>query len=382
MNSMKKALLTLSVTMMFSPLTALATTYPVTVADMDGRTVTVNQEPQRIILQDGRIILSLALLDRKDPFKRVVTWNNLLKRQDSGLWDVMRTTWPESQKILDMGFSDQGQVDLEQVIAQKPDLMIAELRSKQALIQLHVIERLSQLNIPVIFVDDEISAVKNVPLSITMLGKVLNKEKEAKEYVDFYQEKLTHIQKVTSRISKKAVVFVEPIAGKGGDKADCCFTHSHNGWGTLAEAAGAINMGSQLLPGASGYIDPEKIISMNPDYYIMTGSKRPGNATIPFGYGTSEKAVVDQFNSLASRPLVSNIPAVQKGRLGGVYHHFYNNPYNIIGIEILSKMFYPQQFTDLNPTKDYHSIIQRFTYIPDENIILSYTPETMHKDKK
>lgn len=379
MKMMKKTVLALSVVSVLAPMTALATTYPVTITDMDGRSVTINKEPQRLILQDGRTVLSLALLDRQDPFKRVVTWNNLLKRQDSGLWDVMRTTWPESTKILDMGFSDQGQVDLEQVIAQKPDLMVAELRSKHALEQLHVIDRLTELHIPVIFIDDEISAVKNVPLSITMLGTVLNKEEEAKQYVDFYKEKLQYIESVVKTVQKKPVVFIEPIAGKGGDKADCCFTHSHNGWGALAEATGAVNIGSTLLPGASGYIDPEKIISMKPDFYVMSGSKRPGNTTIPFGYGTSEQAVVDKFNSLASRPLVRDIPAVKEGHIGGVYHHFYNNPYNIIGIEILAKMFYPQQFADVHPTQDYHEIITRFTHIPDQSIILSYTPAGMHK---
>lgn len=380
MTLIKKALLALTVAAVFSPLTALATTYPVTVTDMDGRSVTINQEPQRVILQDGRAILSLALLDRDAPFKRVVTWNNLLKRQDSGLWDVMRTNWPESQQILDMGFSDQGQVDLEQVIAQKPDLMIAELRSKRTLTELHVIDRLNQLKIPIVFIDDEVSAVKNVPLSITMLGTVLNKEQEAKEYVDFYQQKLQHIQHISKQVKKPPVVFIEPIAGKGGDKADCCFTHSDNGWGTLAEATGAINIGTRLLPGASGYIDPEKIISMKPDYYIMTGSKRPGNTTIPFGYGTTEQAVTAKFASLAKRPLVRDIPAVKQGHIGGVYHHFYNNPYNIIGIEILAKMFYPNEFSDLNPAQDYHEIIRRFTRIPDETIILSYTPAAMHKE--
>lgn len=380
--NLKKTLLAFSIISGLVPLATFATTYPVTVTDTAGRTVTVNQEPQHIILQDGRTVLSLALLDRDDPFKRVISWNNLLKRQDSGLWDLLRNTWPAAEKILDMGFSDQGQVDLEQVIAKKPDLMIAELRSKSALTQLHVIERLTELHIPIIFIDDEISAIKNVPLSITMLGEVLNKEQEAKEYVTFYQGRLQYIQDTVKKVAHKPVVFIEPIAGKGGDKADCCFTHSHNGWGALVEATGATNIGSELLPGASGYIDPEKIISMNPAYYIMTGSKRPGNTTVPFGYGSSEQAVVEKFNSLAARPLVRDIPAVQRGQIGGVYHHFYNNPYNIIGVEILAKMFYPTSFENMEPQQDYQYIIREFTQIPGDNILLSYTPATLYKDKK
>jgi iron complex transport system substrate-binding protein len=37
------------------------------------------------------------------------------------------------RSILDMGFSDKGNVDLESVISRQPDLMIAQLRAKPAL---------------------------------------------------------------------------------------------------------------------------------------------------------------------------------------------------------------------------------------------------------
>lgn len=58
---------------------ATATTYPVTFTDTDGQEITLKQEPKRIVLQDGRDILALALLDRDNPFERVVAWNNNLK---------------------------------------------------------------------------------------------------------------------------------------------------------------------------------------------------------------------------------------------------------------------------------------------------------------
>ncbi|MFA1644818.1 MAG: ABC transporter substrate-binding protein, partial [Enterobacteriaceae bacterium] len=57
--AIKKALL--GVALLLSPLLALAQTWPVTVKDIDNRTVTIPQEPQRIILQDGRDILTLAM---------------------------------------------------------------------------------------------------------------------------------------------------------------------------------------------------------------------------------------------------------------------------------------------------------------------------------
>lgn len=355
------------------PLLAQAGDWPVTVKDLDNRTVTIEHKPQRIILQDGRDIFALALLARDNPFANVVAWNNLPKKQDSETWNVLKRKWPDAEKILDMKFSDQGNVDLETVISRQPDLMIAQLRAKPSLVQTGVLAKLEALHIPVVFVDYELHPVENTLPSIALLGKVMGQTDRAQAYIDFYQQRLDMIHQRLANLSKKPLVFIEPIAGVGGLDNGCCFTHARNGWGGLVEAAGGINIGSQLLPGGTGTISVEKIISMNPDYYLMTGSKRPGKGTavIPFGYNVDPKEVQMAFNALLSRQGVSSIPAVVKGHTGAVYHHFYNNPYNIIAIEILSKTFYPAQFADVDPLADFHALIKQFTQLPDDTIILS-----------
>lgn len=355
------------------PLLAQAGDWPVTVKDLDNRTVTIEHKPQRIILQDGRDIFALALLARDNPFANVVAWNNLPKKQDSETWNVLKRKWPDAEKILDMKFSDQGNVDLETVISRQPDLMIAQLRAKPSLVQTGVLAKLKALHIPVVFVDYELHPVENTLPSIALLGKVMGQTDRAQAYIDFYQQRLDMIHQRLANLSKKPLVFIEPIAGVGGLDNGCCFTHARNGWGGLVEAAGGINIGSQLLPGATGTVSVEKIISMNPDYYLMTGSKRPGKGTavIPFGYNVDPKEVQMAFNALLARQGVSSIPAVVKGHTGAVYHHFYNNPYNIIAIEILSKTFYPAQFADVDPLADFHALIKQFTRIPDDTIILS-----------
>lgn len=347
-----------------------ATTYPITVTDMDNQRITIEKEPQHVILQDGRDILSLALLDREDPFRRVVAWNNLPKKQDTQTWDVLKRKWPEATKIIDMGFSDQGEVNLESVLAQQPDIMIAQLRAKPALEQTGVIKSLKKLNIPVVFVDYELHPVENTANSVKLLGTVLNQEARAKEYTDYYQQHLTKIQQVAADVKNKPTVFIEPIAG---NTENCCFTHGHNGWGALVEAVGGKNIGSTLLPGSAGFVSMEQIIAMKPDVYIMSGSKRPNPSVLPFGYGGTPQEVNATFSKLLARTTFQNIEPVKEGKVYGVYHHFYNHPYNIIGMEILAKDLYPQKLQDLDPTADYHQIITRFTQIPDDPILLSYT---------
>lgn len=376
--NLKKALIAAAggAILLLSPLLAQAADWPVTVKDMDNRTVTIPQAPQRIILQDGRDIFALALLERDNPFAKVVAWNNLPKKQDTQTWDVLKRQWPEAEKILDMQFSDQGNVDLETIISRHPDLMIAQLRAKPSLVQSGVLAKLEALHVPVVFVDYELHPVENTLPSITLLGKVMGQNERAKAYTDFYQQRLDTLHQRLATVTKKPLVFIEPIAGVAGLDNGCCFTHAHNGWGGLVEAAGGVNIGSQLLPGATGTVSVEKIISLNPDYYLMSGSKRPGKGTavVPFGYNVDRKEVETAFNALMARQGVSSIPAVVQGHTGALYHHFYNNPYNIVAIETLSKIFYPDHFKDIDPLADYHTIIKDFTHISDDSIILSYTP--------
>src|ERR1700686_4596523 len=81
---------------------AVAQSYPVTVTDMAGRHVTITQPPERIALQDGRVALDLALLDRTGPFSHVVIWNNLLSRFSPAFWSLLVKHWPGAAKIPDM----------------------------------------------------------------------------------------------------------------------------------------------------------------------------------------------------------------------------------------------------------------------------------------
>ncbi|MDX5629571.1 MULTISPECIES: ABC transporter substrate-binding protein [unclassified Brenneria] len=363
-------------TALLSPFASYATQYPLTITDIDGQSIEIKKEPQRIVLQDGRDIMALALLDRENPFQRLVAWNNLPKRSDAATWALMTQKWPQAAEILDMGFGDKGEVELESVLSKQPDLVIAQLRAKPTLTDNGIIDKLKALNIPLVFVDYEVHPVKNTAASIDLLGKVLNKEENAKAYTDFYRRHLAEIQKQTASLPTKATVFVEAWAGRSDA---CCFSHAHNGWGGLVEAVGARNIGSELLPGATGYISLEKLISMKPDAYILTGAKRGkansnGVNPLPFGLGADEKSIDEQASILLNRTGVSQIPAVQQKKTYGIYHQFYNNPFNIIGMEYLAKAIYPQQFPTLDPDENYRYIVRHFTGLPHGDFIFFWKP--------
>lgn len=359
---------------------AHATTYPLTVTDLAGRTVTIEKEPQRVVVQDGRDLLTLALLDRKDPFARVVTWNNLLKRADPGLWSIMLKKWPAAGKIPNMNFSDNGSVNPETIIAQQPQLIIAQLRAKPVFEQTHILQRMAEVHVPVVFIDTEQNPIPDTTKTVELLGKVLNREKEANQYVSFYQTHLKNLQDTIAKIAQPhPSVFVEAKAGFSNGQ-DCCFTHNTVGWGQLLKAVDAPNVGAQLLHTPSGSVTMENVIGAKPDVYIMTGLnlKAPGNIAVPLGYDTSRTAIDANFAKLAARPGFMQTKAAQDGQVYGIYHLFYNHPYNIVGMEYLAKIVYPKAFAKLDPTADWNDILRRYTDLPVEPVTLEAKMPAQH----
>lgn len=351
---------------------AQATQYPLTVTDLAGRQVTIPRRPERIVLQDGRNISILAMLDREDPFGRVVLWNNIPSRADEGFWNILRGAWPKAAAIPDMGFGDNGQVNAEQVITARPQMVLAEARALTALREAGVDQRLAQLNIPLLLVDSFDDPVPNAVRSVELLGQVLDREAEAAEFASFARERAARLQAGIAAAGPRPKVFIETRAGFAGPEA-CCFTQGRVGWGPMVEAAGGHNIGADILPGASGEVTMETVISRRPDIYIMTGAnwRGRGAVTLPFGYGADQGAIATSMARLEARPGFAQLEATRQGRVLGIWHGFYNHTLNIVGLEALAKAFHPQQFAGLDPEDTYRTILARFTRIPAQPFLVS-----------
>jgi len=339
---------------------AHATTYPLTVTDLSNRQVEIKQEPKRIVLQDGRDLFTLALLDRADPFQRIVAWNNIVKRSDPNTWQVFENQWPKTaNQATDMKFGDDGDLNLETVVAARPDLLIFQTRARASLENAGVAQKLAALNIPVLFVDSDLDPVVNSQKTVTLLGQVLNRETEAKAYTDFYKSRLTQIEAITAQHQKKPLVFVEAKAGQGGATA-CCFTHGDVYWGKLVQAAGGVNLGSNLLPGATGDVTLETVLGKQPDVYVMTGTRFPGSTSVspPFGFGANvqQDAIDKSLSLLQKRPGFAQLKASQEGRVYGIYHQFYASSWNILAVENLNQAFYPDSAKQLDPAASLKSM--------------------------
>lgn len=346
-----------------------AADYPRTLVDLAGRSVTLAKPPQRIVLQDSNDLLTLALLERDDPLARVVAWDNNLASSDPGLWQLVAGRWPQARQVREIEFAESGQLDIESLLRTRPDLIVARLGARPMIEGTVLQSVLSRLGIALIYVDNEIDPLVNVPRSVELLGRALAREAQATAYLTAYRQSLTRLRERIRGLPPPKV-FIEARAGQAGSGA-CCHTQGHSGWGLLTENMGAVNLGSHYARGDSSDVALESLILSKPDVYLMTGTQRVrrGVSAIPFGYGADAGEVRDAMAGLLARPGFASIAQGPDNCVVGLNHQFYNSVFNVAGAQYLAKAFWPQAFADLDPDAEYRRMIATFTTLPDRPFV-------------
>jgi iron complex transport system substrate-binding protein len=357
-----KAALTVGLLAGLSSTSALAE--KITVTDIAGRSVSVEKNPSKIVLGEGRMIYSIALLDREDPFKRVVGWKDDLIRFDPDHYRKYKAKFPDIDKIKNFGSPYSSEFSLEAVVASGAEVMILNLGKLLQAQESGLLEKLEKAGIAVLFVDFRQRPTQNTVPSLQLLGRVLDRRDQADEFIDFY---IQNMQTVLNRVEKikeadRPVVFVERAAGYNPDK--CCSTFGDANLGRLVDLAGGANWGSKKFSGHGGKVNPEAIFVDNPDVIIGTGANwaeaNPATTAVLFGYEADDKMVQERLGNLAARKGWGELKAVKNGNFRSIYHQFYNSPYHFVALQTFAKWFYPDQFKDVEPEKTFTELHDRF----------------------
>ena len=105
-------------------LLAVSTAWAKDVTDALGRVVKVPDHVQRVVLGEGRLISAFALLDRDQPFKRIVGWQNDLKLLDPHTYNAYVAKFPSVKDIPLIGQASEQSVSAEEILSLKPDLAV------------------------------------------------------------------------------------------------------------------------------------------------------------------------------------------------------------------------------------------------------------------
>lgn len=364
----------------FSSLTIVtsagAATDLIEVVDIAGRTVNVKHGVNRVVLGEGRLMYSIAVLDKEAPFKNIVGWKDDLINYDPDAFRKFRAINPiKVDSLKNFGSPYSGDFSIESAIKLDADLVILSLGNLFKARESGVIEKLEKVGIPVVFIDFRQHPSENTIPSLQLLGKVFAKEKKADEFINFYRQQLSVVRNVvdTLAVDEKPLVFLENAPGWSKDF--CCNTYGSANFGRVIEEAGGVNLGSLKFTGFKGEVSLETIIADDPDVIIGTGANwaeaRPEVTSVLLGYEAEDESVQTKLKALADRKGFNTTKAVKNKRFHSIYHQFYNSPYRFIAVQAFAKWIHPEQFKDLDPTANFAELHKRFLPFELEGIFWS-----------
>ncbi|TFY91678.1 iron ABC transporter substrate-binding protein [Pseudomonas kairouanensis] len=330
------------------------------ITDVLGRKVEVSDHVKRVVLGEGRLISAFALLDRDTPFQRIVGWQNDMKLLDQHTYNAYVAKYPTVKDIPLIGQASEQSVSAEEILSLKPDLAVFSISGHGPTEHSPVADVLAKAGIPVLFVDFRINPVQGTHASMNALGQALGREAQAKAFLDFYDQ---HIKVITDAVATlpsgpRPSVFLELLAGVWQAPGH---TTGKSGMGELITLVGGRNIAAGVVPGALGDISVEYALKADPDVYIATGNRKPG---LILGAGVEPGEAQDALARVLARPEFANLRAIREGNAHGLWHDFYNSPYNLLAIEALAKWVHPQLFDKLNPQATLEQINTQFLGMP------------------
>lgn len=274
--------------------------FPLTLRDDAGREVTLSQEPQRIVSLAPSNTETLYALGLGERVVGVTEFDNYP---------------PEvKRKPVVGGFAD---VNLEQVVAQRPDLVLAT--------GIHtggVVEQLEQAGLTVFVIEP--TDVAEVIEKIRLVGRITGVEEAAQALADDLSERVEAIEARVAEAEARPRVFYELssdlyTAGPGS------FIHD------LILRAGGENIAAQTGQ-AYPQLSSEVIVEGDPQVIFL------GDAN----YGESAETV-------AARPGWSQVTAVREGRMVAVTDDDIVSrpgPRIVQGLELIARGIHPELFGD------------------------------------
>lgn len=329
------------------------------IKDILGRDIVLKKPATKVLLGEGRDIITLNIVD-PNPISFLAGWSGDFK--SSLEYQDYVASFPEIERVSVVGTNAET-FSVEKAIACQPDVAIFAARghgpgpgNKEAISQLEA------AGIPVVFIDFRQDPFNNTIPSIRILGRILNREKKAEEFIAFYEQRKDRIaRKIAENKPAKPKIFMEM---KAGTSENLYSSPGKGNLGTFMELAGAHNIGADVLPGPLGQLNMEFVIQSQPSIYIATGVDAFRGRGVVFGKGISKQEAIASIKKRVQDPIISELPAVKNGKIYGLWHLFYASPFNILALETIAKWAHPDLFRDIDPQVSLDELNRNFLSVP------------------
>ena len=329
----------------------------ITVTDLAGREVAIKTPVKKVHINwsgTGGAFMTMSALLGKDVADYISSWDGDLQRFRFDVWEHCRSVIPALERIPDFGDLAFDDLNLEKVIASKPDLVIWTLGVRQQA-EAMAEAALKQAGIPLVYIDHHAETVENHSRSTRLLGKIFGKEPRAEELVKFYTDNMHIITNRVSGIQTKPVVYFE-VGYSGPEKYDITYSNSYS-WGAMISKAGGTSLGNGKVE-KYAVLEAETVISANPALIIFGGSYWPDRPeSLRLGYLSNEADTQRMIENYLKRPGWTSMDAVKNKQVFAVYYGLAYGMYDVASIAFLAKCIHPDLFADIDPMamlKDYY----------------------------
>jgi len=268
-----------------------------TITDQLGRHVTVPDKPQRVVSLAPSITEIVFALDQGHRLQGVTTYSDFP---------------PEAVKLPKVG--SYVHLDLEKIVALKPDLCIAIKDGNPRVIA----QRLESLKIPVYAVDP--NNLETIMKTVLEIGTLLNAKGRANQLVQNMDLRIQKVKSLVAKATHRPRVFlqigVSPIVSAGTHT----FIHE------LIVIAGGTNLAAGPIPYPR--FSREKVLALSPEIIIITSMAR--------------SAVFEKVK--AEWEKWPNMPAVRNQRIYVENSNFFDRPTPRLldGLELLIQLIHPE----------------------------------------
>lgn len=336
------------------------------VTDVVERTVGFDSQPQKVVVSESRQVYSLAFLNKDNPLDKIVAWGKDLQKAAPDFYDQLVQAFPAAKDIPEIGAIKSGDLTVETLVSYEPDVVILTLDAYQEGQQGGFTDKLDEQGLRYVVTDFRRDPVNNTETSVKLLGDVMDRRDDAQAFLDFYHGQVDPVVDKAKSIGTKPTTFL----WRGPGLNDPCSTYARANLGAVITATGGTNVADDVISGEEGVITPEKLIELAPQNIIATGGEwgdqklkdTAKTSYVHLGYKADEESAKQSLAQLKDEPGLDQLQAFTDGHVFGVYHQFYDAPYNFVAYLAFAKWQNPDVFKDLDPEgvwKNFHD-----TYMP------------------
>lgn len=329
--------------------------------DVAGREVRLAAPAKRLLIDDGRFLIALALI-HPDPVGVVAAWPRDINRIGQRTYAAYRAKFPAIDSLAKVA-SSAGTLSVEQVLAARPDLAVFSLGAQPSEEER---ARIEAAGIPVVVIDFFVHPLRNLEPSLRLLGRAIGREPQAEAFLAYRRARFEAIAARVGTLgdAPRPKVFLEPHAGM---TADCCNSPGRGNVGEIIDFVGGSNIGEAVIPRAFGKLNLEYVVAQDPDIYIATGgSHLEGTGGTLVGPEYTEERARRTLAGVVARPGFAGLKAVRQKHVFALSHQLLNSALDILTVEILAKWIEPRLFGDLDVEATRRELNERFLAVPVE----------------